>query len=106
MQVFSEAKQLEIGGRDGVLTVNAGGDGELIVWGGATHESQRPVSQVQVVFNEFLQFPGFVCAGWRRKRLFGYRFFPDSREVLLFRQSEHLLRRGAPRHAVLGPVAG
>ena len=63
MQVFSEAKQLEIGSRDGVLAVNAGGDGELIIWAGATHESQRLVGQAQVVINEFLQFTGFICAG-------------------------------------------
>jgi hypothetical protein len=103
MQVFSEGKQLEIRRRDGVLAVKAGGDGELDVWPGAARKPQRRVRQVQVVINEFLQFTAFICAGWRRKRLFGYSFFPGSLEVLFSRQNEYLLRRVQPRHAVRVP---
>ena len=53
MQVFGEGQQLEIAGGYGVLAVQAGRNGELVVGAWPAHETEGLICQGQIVVNKF-----------------------------------------------------
>lgn len=68
VQIFSEGQQFVIGGRYGVLAMNAGGDGEVVVGPRLAYEPQGLVGQGEIIINKFPEFSGIIrrgrgCAG-------------------------------------------